>query len=97
MYLLDIGDIPGTTLVEFTPPLTANQMERLGIDKLLGFLSITREELGELMVSESCELLEDLALLLSETMMVCPHCSNEYADIDIGICAVCSDNIKARW
>jgi hypothetical protein len=76
--------------------LTADILIRLGTNKLLTFLEMSRNELLTMMVTEGCVTLELLAEMLSETTVLCECCGDDYAFIDDGICMHCQVEPRPR-
>ena len=78
--------------------LSESDIVRLGIDKLLEYLCMTKQGLIEFMVSKRIVTIHQLALYLSEDTSICSICSNAYVFIlDNGFCDVCRDNFLYEW
>lgn len=77
--------------------ITAQDMERLGLSKLLDYMDLTKEELHTFMVEERMYTIELLAAYLSEDSQVCSYCCNNYGHMEMGgICDDCLNYIESH-
>ena len=74
--------------------LTANMLEKLGIDKILEYLEFEDKwALAEYMYENMLYTIEDLAEHLNETTVICSMCGFNYAHIEDGLCEECKEHL----
>lgn len=74
--------------------ILAEDLERIGLNKLLEFLCFeSREDLRILMVRNNIPTLEDLAVYLSQEVTLCRYCHSDFIYImyDLPVCSSCHD------
>lgn len=80
--------------------IQVGDMIRIGLDKLLLYLDMTKEDLHSFMVNTQMPTLELLAEYLSEDSDICDYCGNNYVHVsEEPICEECIEILqnKSSW